>query len=221
MKVFVSVGTGLNPSQEAFVSAVEDRLRAVGLVPCTIGRNTFSTDAPLRAVAGLMDDCAGVLVIALERYYFPTGVERRGTSKQKNLQLTSMPTPWNQIEAAMGYSRGLPLFVLTDERLRCDGLLEKGNDWYVQEVSLDPAALNSPAFVGLLESWRGRISTRTEKSVAVAPIAPGSDPATMTLGQLVGSIKPQQLWAALTALSAALAASFALGAKLASNIGSI
>ena len=73
MDVFVSVATGLSAKQEEFVSAIEARLRAIGLAPCTIGRNTFSSDAPLRAVTDLMDRCAGAVVIALERYRFLEG----------------------------------------------------------------------------------------------------------------------------------------------------
>lgn len=51
--IFVSVGGTANERQEAFVRAVEDRLRVEGLVPHTVGRNTFSSDAPLKAVTQL------------------------------------------------------------------------------------------------------------------------------------------------------------------------
>jgi len=74
MDVFVSVGTGLSPNQEGFIEALEARLRAVGLTPCTIGRNTFSADAPLRAVTDLMrtyppvmDNCAGAKQRCVDR----------------------------------------------------------------------------------------------------------------------------------------------------------
>lgn len=215
MKIFVSVGTGLNPQQEMFVDAVEARFRAAGLTPCTIGRNTFSTDAPLRAVTELMDRCAGAVVIALERYHFDDGVERRGSAKEKPLGPVALPTPWNQIEAAMAYSRGLPLLVLVDEQLRCDGLLEKGNDWYVQELAIDPAALNSPAFNGLVENWREKVSGRQRALPSPALTEAKLDPATMTIAQLIGALKPSQLWAVLVASVAALGGAFALGVELA------
>jgi len=51
MDIFVSVATGLNAGQEEFVSAVEARLRAIGFAPSTIGRNTFSSSAPLPSTA--------------------------------------------------------------------------------------------------------------------------------------------------------------------------
>jgi hypothetical protein len=53
LNVFVSVGGTATEQQEAFVRAVEDRLRSEGLVPHTVGRNTFSSDAPLKTVTEL------------------------------------------------------------------------------------------------------------------------------------------------------------------------
>ena len=212
MNIFVSVGSGLNPQQEAFVAAIEERLRVMGLTPNTIGRNTYSSEAPLRAVADLMDRCAGAVVVALERYYVGNGVERRGSPKEASLETVGFPTSWNQIEAAMAYGRGLPLLVLVDEKLRCDGLLEKGNDWYVMELEVDPASLGDPAFGGILSDWHQRVVKRTAN--AGAPSAPKADVASMSVGQLLGSLKPAQAWSVMVALSGALVGAFILGTKL-------
>jgi hypothetical protein len=209
MNVFVSVGTGLNQTQEAFVSAIEGRLRGLELLPSTIGRNTFSSDAPLRAVTDLMDRCSGAVVIALERYHFAKGVERRGTDKERPLTVTNLSTSWNQIEAAMAYGRGLPLLVLVDETLQCDGLLEKGNDWYVLRLPVDPTSLNSPEFSGVLKSWHERVAKR-----AATPASSKSDLGTMSIAQIFGTLKPAQIWALITTSATALAGAFALGAKL-------
>ncbi len=214
MHIFVSVGTGLNPQQEAFVAAVEDRLKAGGLTPCTIGRNTFSADAPLRAVDDLMNRCVGCVVIAVERYHFSDGIERRGSGKQRPIGSVSLATPWNQIEAALAYGRKLPLLVIVDETLRCDGLLEKGNDWYVLEMAVDPAALATQAFVGVMANWRDQVNKRAANAVQAVdkPLRP--DPALMTIGQLLAGLRPSQLWATLGALAATVGGAFLLGARL-------
>jgi hypothetical protein len=106
MNVFVSVGGTATEQQEKFIRAVEDRLRSEGLVPHTVGRNTFSSDAPLKTVTELLNKCSGTVVIALERTYFASGIEKRGGPKESSLSNVKLPTPWNQIEAAMAYSRG-------------------------------------------------------------------------------------------------------------------
>lgn len=209
MNVFVSVGSSSKPAHEAFVRAVEDRLRAEGLTPLTVGRNYFTADSPFIGVNKLMDECRGVVVIALERLHVDSATEKRGSAAEKRLQDLKLATPWNQIEAALAYGRRLPLLVLVEEGVRQDGLLEQGFDWYVLSTPAEPAALASSQFNGVLASW-----TKKLKSASAAPPAAAANPADMTVGQLLGALKPAQLWSLLATLAAAFAASFALGARL-------
>lgn len=212
MDVFVSVGTGLNQKQEAFVSAIENRLRAEGLNPCTVGRNTFSIDTPLKTVTNLMDRCEGTMVIALERYFSPHCVERRGGAKEAQLEDVSFPTTWNQIEAAMAYCRGHPLLVIVDRSIKTDGLLEPGNDWFVQLLDVDPDALNSNEFNGVFTDWRDRVKARIVGGNRTALDNPRS-PAEMSLIELLGALRPGQAWKLGCAVVTILGAAFAVGAK--------
>jgi hypothetical protein len=209
LNVFVSVGGTATEQQETFIRAVEDRLRSEGLAPHTVGRNTFSSDAPLKAVTELLDKCSGTVVIALERTYFASGVEKRGGPKESSLSDIKLPTPWNQIEAAMAYSRGHPLMVIVESGLRSEGLLERGNDWYVQWVKPDAAALSTSEFNGVLADWKRKLVYPSVKT-APAPKA-ASD---LTVAELLGSLKPTQLWSVLAALGALIVGAFALGGKL-------
>jgi hypothetical protein len=113
--VFVSVGATATEKQEIFVRAVEERLRSEGINPHTVGRNTFSAVAPFEQVTELLDKCHGAVVIALERTYFPLGLEKRGGPKEAKLSEVRYPSPWNQIEAGMAFTRGLPLMVIVEE----------------------------------------------------------------------------------------------------------
>ncbi len=206
--IFVSVGGTTSDEQEAFVRAVEDRLRSEGLNPRTVGRNTFSSDAPLKTVTELLEVCSGTVVIALERSYFPSGIEKRGGPKECALRETILPTPWNQIEAALSYSRGLPLLVIAEEGVRSEGLLEPGFEWYVQRVALNASSLNSNEFNGVLASWKNKVSVPSRKQVATNNVAD------LTVGQIFGAIKPSQLWSVLAAFCVIVAGAFAVGAKL-------
>ena len=205
--IFVSVGSTCNSKQEEFVKAVEDRLRSEGLVPQTVGRNTFSSDAPLKAVTELMDRCSGIMVIALERSYFPSGTEKRGGNSEKSLQNISIATPWNHIEAAMAYSRHLPIFVITEEGLKAEGLIEPGYDWFVLSVPLDSSRLNTLQFNGVLSDWKSKILKY--KSSSVQRINAGE----MSVAELAGSLKPVQLWSLLIALAGFVGGAFTLGLK--------
>lgn len=208
LNVFVSVGGTATEQQEAFIRAVEDRLRSEGLIPHTVGRNTFSADAPLKTVTELLEKCSGTLVIALERSYFASGTEKRGGPKAIKLTDVKLPTPWNQIEAAMTYARGLPLMVVVEAGLKSEGLLERGYDWYVQWVQPEASALHSTEFNGVLASWKQKM-VQTPRKVSLPRTA--SD---LTVAELIGGLKPTQLWSVLVALATLLAGAFALGGKL-------
>ena len=207
-QVFVSVGGTANDSQENFVRAVEDRLRAEGLTPKTVGRTHFSADAPLKAITGLMGTCVGAVVIALERTSFPDGLETRGGPKEKRLKDIKLATPWNHIEASMAYSRELPLLVIVEDGLKTEGLLEQGYDWYVQSVRTEATALSTNEFNGVLASWKSKLKDRPPQVIE------SSDPANLTLGKLFGAMKPGQLWTLLGVIAASLSGAFALGSKL-------
>lgn len=212
--IFVSVGATATDAQEHFVSAVEDRLRSEGLTPHTIGRNTFSSDAPLKAVSELLTVCSGAVVIAFERSYFPSGISKRGGPKEVVLKGIKLPTSWNQIEAAMAYSHGLPLLVIVEAGLRSEGLLERGYDWYVQELTLEPAALASIEFNGVFASWKQKISQRELSGQDAARQDKAKTAQDLTIAELVGGLKLAQLWSVLAALAVLVAGAFAAGARL-------
>ena len=208
-KIFVSVGR-TTPAQEAFVTAIEDRLRAEGLTPCTVGRNQWTSGAPLKRMLELMRECEGAVIIALERLYFSEGVELRGHAEQKKLEQVCIATPFNQVEAAMAYCHGHPLLVIVEKSVRLDGLLEPGNDWFVQSVKPDPNELSTPRFNGVFADWKKQVMERPKKGKAHS----SHDPTEMSVAQLLGSLKPVQLWAVLGAVTVLIVGAFSLGAKL-------
>lgn len=209
-KIFMSVGGTANSQQEDFVKLIEDRLRGENMVPNTIGRNNFSADSPLKAIKELMNDCSGILVIALERTFFENGIEKRGGSHELNLTNTKMATPWNQIESAMGYVKGIPILVILENGIRAEGLLEKGYDWYVMTVSLNQQSLTSLEFNGVLSSWKKKVEQYSlDKSKVI--VQPKIIPSELTIGELISNMKPAQLWGILAALVALLVGVFVFG----------
>jgi hypothetical protein len=211
--VFLSVGGTATEKQEAFVRAVEDRLRSEGIIPHTVGRNTFSSDSPLKTVMELMEKCCGTVVISLERTYFPSGAEKRGGPSETSLSEVRYTTPWNQIEAAMAYTRGHPLMVIVEKGLKSEGLLERGYEWYVQWVEPTASALTTLEFNGVLSSWKRKVAQRAASN----PIVLSKDAKPLdqlTVAELVGRMNASQLWSVLGALAVLVAGAFALGAKL-------
>ena len=212
--IFVSVGATCSEEQEVFVRAVEDRLRSEGLIPQTVGRNTFSSDSPLMTITELLESCQGAVVIALERSFFPLGIDKRGGPNQTQLSNIKLATPWNHIEAAMAYSRRLPLLVVVESGLKSEGLLERGFAWYVQWIKPVPSALTTLEFNGVLADWKSKVESYKADPVKVGNDTVSKSPADLTVRELVGGLRAAQLWSLLVGLAALAAGAFALGAKL-------
>ena len=172
--VFVSVGRTSTPQQEEFVSGIEAHMVDHGLMPQALGRNYWSSQQPLRAIDELMNQCSGVAIVGFERLSVVQAIDRRGSENQKELADFALPTVWNQIEAAMAYSRGLPLLVLMQEEVRAEGLLELGNDWYVKRMRLGPQATSDREFRGIFDDWRTRVVAHHAAGMAEAP-GPSTD----------------------------------------------
>lgn len=211
--VFLSVGRTYTDDQERFVSALEDQLRAVALAPRTVGRNDFSSSAPLKRIAEVLEECHGTVVVAFERTRADMVVERPGSPSEARHAGVRLPTVWNQIEASMSYAKHLPLLVIVQHGLKDEGLLESRYDWYVQWVDLKEQALGSVEFQGVLSDWRQRVEAHATSPGGAAPDLTPDD---LTLQQILGALTVRQAWvgggAILTALGAVATIAYRLGA---------
>ena len=108
----------------------------------------------------------------------------------------------------MSYSRGLPLMVIVEKGLKSEGLLERGYDWYVQWVNLEEGVLHSHEFNGVLASWKEKVIQHTKN------IDPVKAPSELTVSELIGGLKPVQLWSVLASIATLVGGAFALGGKI-------
>jgi hypothetical protein len=205
--VFVSVGRNLTVQQEEFVKGVEQYLEDNELHHRSVGRTDFSSGQPLECIEQLMKQCSGTVIIALERTHIQNGVERRGTNAQSTLSEVNLSTVWNQIEAGMAYVLGHPLLVIVEKGLRSEGLLETGYDWYVQWVEIDSSTLHTREFSGVFADWKKRVTDYHQNNVnGLSSKQMVVDPEKLTVSQIIGALKPKQLWTIVGAVAAAITA---------------
>ena len=202
--IFISVGRTVTPEQEAFVQAIEETLKANGLVPRAVGRSDFSSQHPLKFIQQLMRECSGTVIIAFERVKVIDGTDRRGSPQEQRIANQILPTVWNQIEAAMAYVLGHPLLVVVEDGSRSEGLLEAGYDWYVQRVPLAPESVRTREFTGVFNDWKKRVETATSQKRLV-------DVSSLTAKDIINSMKPSHLKAVIAAVIAVIGAVFYLG----------
>lgn len=153
-KVFISVGSAGTAAQKEATDTIFRSLELAGLSPRQMEKNEWTAEQPLRGIRRVIEECQGIVVIAFTRYQFPTGTERQKDGSHKAIEDVKIPTVWNQIEAAMGYMRNLPLLVIAEKGLLSDGLIEGRYDWKVYWTDFTAAELASDAFLGYLQSWK-------------------------------------------------------------------
>jgi hypothetical protein len=160
--VFLSVGGGRNPVQEAFVTAVKTFLNSRGVAAKTVDDYSTTNRQPLKDVERCMSHCFGAVVLAFERTYIESGSSRRGSPAEQPLHGVRLPPAWNQIEAAMAYTRGLPLLVLVEHGLTDEGMLESKYDWRVKRIDPEKPIVDDPEFLGMFEDWRNNVVMRRD-----------------------------------------------------------
>jgi hypothetical protein len=186
-RVFISMGTPYTQPYRQFRDELETFLRnSCGVDPRIVGKNEYPSGSPLAHIRSVMGECAGVIIVAYERKYLETGMEKRGADSPQKLENRIYTTPWNHIESAIAYSLGLPLYIFCQKGLCEEGLIENKIDWYVQYVDIGPGILSKPELSDSLRAW---INTR---------VIPASKKSKM-LDTLKGHVKfaemtPLELW---------------------------
>jgi hypothetical protein len=152
--VFLSVGAGRTKNQEDFVKGIKEFFRSKNVDAITV-ETAKKNKQPLKDVEYRMNRCYGAVVLAFERTHIENGVSRPGAGEGLEMMLKDVrfPPVWNQIEAAMAYTRGLPLLVLVEHGLQSEGLLESRYDWRVKWVNIRESVASDPEFVGIFEDW--------------------------------------------------------------------
>lgn len=200
IKVFVSAGKTWTPEQEAFVSAVEDTLRTLGAEPHTVDRNDFTSEKPLARIKALMNESAGVLVLAYERTRVREGVQKGGTPQERTLRDALLTSVWNQIEAGMAFALAKPVLVVKQRDVLEEGLMEKIGDWYMLDTDISGAAVTDKRFIGVVRHWVENLAR-----VAASP-SKVIDGERLSLSDLLLRIPVGQLWGVAAIVFAVLAA---------------
>lgn len=166
-RIFLSRGTPYTHAQVKFYEDLEEILRdRCDFDPRILSKNEYAPGNPLRKIKDVMSTCSGVLIVAMERKQVTSGAERRSSEFEEHpevpLSNAVYPTPWNQIEAAMAYSLGLPIFVLAEQNIRLEGLFSITDGWGVHKFDLDNS--NPGTFAPYLRSWKEEVIEPTIKN---------------------------------------------------------
>lgn len=159
--VFISIGTPYADEQGKFLDALIELLRDCDIEPRAVNKTDFFTANPLKEISRIMRECDAAIIVAYQRTYFDSGVEKPKSAHETALSAVRYPTPWNQIEAAMAVALGLPLIVMVETGLRQEGLLEDKFDWYIERLPISGDAFADKSVRRRIAEWCRRVQTET------------------------------------------------------------
>ena len=152
--IFVSKPNTLTEGQQELWQQLEGRLKERSLRPRTLGTTDYSNAAPIGAVKNVTDRCHGVLILGLRQIRVTEGIAKEDTNEKQVLRNHLLPTPWNHIEAGMGFAWGLPPLIIKEQGVS-GGVFDLGiSGSFVHEVMLPSEEwLRSEAFLQPLNEW--------------------------------------------------------------------
>ena len=156
--VFVSMPTKLNPAQQSAYAGIERSLQQLRLEPRTVGRSDHPLQAPLGEVYQLARQCSGGLILgfrqasASDTILFPDSEWRRTGVE------THWPSAWNQLEAGILYSLGVPMLVFAESGVT-GGIFDRSvGNLFIHEFST--TSVSEPAAERMsihIQEWARRV----------------------------------------------------------------
>ena len=115
--VFVSAPSpdNLSPTQEQGAVIIHKLVARYKLEWRALGRSDYPNDLPLKEVLRMVKHCSGGIILGVEQFRAPKGEFKRGSPNAIVVNSpVSFPTPWNQLEAGILFSAGLPMMIFRE-----------------------------------------------------------------------------------------------------------
>lgn len=157
--VFVSCPTCLSDAQEEVRKIILRELDRVGLEPRAIGRSDYPTELPLREVLILSKHCAGGVILGFEQFQANSGVLKRGTIEEQSISRpTPFPSAWNNLEAGILYTLGIPVLVFAEHGIS-GGVFDRGvTDVFIHDMPSSRMPKNKKASLSsVFQKWQASV----------------------------------------------------------------
>ncbi|QSX35610.1 transposase [Shewanella sedimentimangrovi] len=169
MHIFVSRPTWVSPEFDAGLEVFLTLIQNIGLIPRTLGSSDYPSKAPLDEVIEIMEECKGAIILG-----FPQLLITEGKIKDHEIEAElSLPTEWNHIEAALAYSKGLPLIMFHHKGVT-RGVFDRGvMNAFIHEVDFTSATWSmEPALNGAIKKWKANCESGNSNFGVTATVDP-------------------------------------------------
>ena len=160
--VFVSTPNCLTLAQRKVYDYILQQMEAANLEPHTLGQSHQPTRSPLHEVLVIAKHVCGGVILGFEQFQITKGVKKPGTDEEAVIQSpTYFPTPWNQLEAGILYSVGVPLLIFRENSIS-GGIFDQGvTDWYTHRLPTEEKLeQDKPSIAAVFSEWQSRVRER-------------------------------------------------------------
>lgn len=162
IRVFVSRPGRLDPRRDEIASSVLSMLEAEKMLYETISRSEYPEFGALAEVHRRMAGCSGAVILGFEQLVVRHGAWRQGTPEEERLRDARFPTPWNQVEAGMAATLGLPVLLIRENEV-AGGVFDIGpSEPQVYRATFE--SLQGSAFREVFDEWCSHVRERSRTS---------------------------------------------------------
>lgn len=214
--IFLSIGRPLTKAQTDFKIALISAIKARGFVPRTVGSGSEDTDVPhvrpIEQISRIVGESDGAIVVAYEKHLADTLHTNSLAPNPGYLKDVRLPTSWNQAEAAMAYHVGLPMLLISENRIYGDCLLEDGVIGSVARVNIEESAVWADVFQRRMGSWAADVIEYTKKKRSRRLNDTNAEQMTIAdVFHILGSLNWKSALVLIGVLSGLLGAAYSLG----------
>ena len=162
--VFVSAPSpdNLSPAQEQSATIILKLVTRYKLEWRGLGRSDYPNALPLKEVLRMVKHCSGGIILGFEQFRSSKGEVKPGSPNAKTVDSpVSFPTPWNQLEAGILFSSGLPMMIFRETGIS-GGVFDVGtSEVFIHQMPW--AAMPSQALDDLdsvFQNWVAQVRTR-------------------------------------------------------------
>ena len=162
LPVFFSVGGAHRLEQEQFLEHLRASLFELEIDLRTLDAGDFSREKPFDQICKLARSCSAALVVGLDRNHAYTVFERERSSKEVLNHDRYTTTPWNQIESGIASALELPVLILREKTVHCEGVFEAENHRHRMrdfDLTVESQGL-SYELLSFLEGWARALHTK-------------------------------------------------------------
>ncbi len=102
--------------------------------------------------------CSGGIILGFEQFMAPAGEFRIGSPNARPAANVSSPTPWNQLEAGILFSAGLPMMIFREPNIQ-GGVFDAGShEVFIHQIPTSTMSARArDELDSVFQKWAGRV----------------------------------------------------------------